>query len=71
MSHGVKNQIYDALYDASWPKCSSEWEIIAQLHRGNHIARIEIDMLGRRDVDIQAQWDNEYRAEEYTNKVIN
>ena len=28
-------------------------------------------MLGRRDVDIQAQWDNEYRGEEYTNKAIN
>lgn len=48
----------------------NEWEIIAQLHRRNHFARIEIDMLGRRDVDIQAQWDNEYRGEEYINKAI-
>ncbi|XP_057856401.2 uncharacterized protein LOC131065774 [Cryptomeria japonica] len=52
----------------------NEWEIISRLHRGQNIQFLEIDMLGRRDIDRHTNWFVDYQGEEYmmgaTNFII-
>lgn len=48
-----------------------EWEIISWLHHGHIMHVYKIDMLGRRDMDIQSNWSNEYKGDEYNVEAIN
>ncbi|XP_059070553.1 uncharacterized protein LOC131860191 [Cryptomeria japonica] len=47
-----------------------EWEIISRLHHGQNIQFLEIDMLGRRDIDRHTNWSTDYQGEEYTTTAI-
>ncbi|XP_059068714.1 uncharacterized protein LOC131859171 [Cryptomeria japonica] len=39
-----------------------EWEIISRLHHGQNIQFLEIDMLGRRDIDRHTDWFADYQG---------
>ena len=41
------------------------------MHHGQTMDIFEVDMLGRRDIDRQHNWSNQYRSDEYTSNAIN
>ncbi|XP_059070522.1 uncharacterized protein LOC131040138 [Cryptomeria japonica] len=49
----------------------NEWEILSRLHHGQIMEVLEIDMLGRRDIDRQTGWCQEFQGEQYTNEATN
>ena len=48
-----------------------EWEIISWMHHGQLMEIFEVDMLGRRDMDRQHSWSEQYKSNEYTLDAIN
>lgn len=49
----------------------NEWEILSRLHQGQIMQVSKIDMLGRRDIDRQIDWCQEFQGEQYTNEATN